>query len=297
VAALTGMPQGEILALRWSEIDLTARTIRVRRSYSGGRLSEQPKTKSGACTIDAPETLAALLRVWKVKCPPSKLGLCFPSAAGEHLDGGELIRRGLRPALERAGLRAIRFHDLRHGYASALLASGVDLIRVSKALGHANVNITAMTYARVISGLGAQVGAQLEQVYAALGSKVVAEAPAIVAAGGAKPAQVVDIRGVPGAGFEPARLAPRDFKSLASTSFATRARVYGRAVIGPGSVEAGVGIEPAYTALQAARYRCCSNSYPTSPRMLPRRRAWPLRSHTRHAYPNSLPPPLDRSLK
>jgi integrase len=77
-AAMTGARQGEVLALRWPDVDLTARRITIKRSFTDGRLSE-PKTAAGTRTVDIPETLAAILRVWKLKCPKTALGLCFPS--------------------------------------------------------------------------------------------------------------------------------------------------------------------------------------------------------------------------
>jgi len=61
-----------------------------------------------------------------------------------------LLQRGFLPALERAGVRRVRFHDLRHSFASNLLGAGIDVVTVSKALGHANVQITLMTYAHAI---------------------------------------------------------------------------------------------------------------------------------------------------
>jgi integrase len=62
----------------------------------------------------------------------------------------DLLRTGLHAALRRAGLRQVRFHDLRHAFASNLLGAGTDIVTVSKALGHANVHITLTTYAHAI---------------------------------------------------------------------------------------------------------------------------------------------------
>jgi integrase len=197
VACMSGARQGEVLALTWDDVDLAARKIHVRRSFSGGRLSE-PKTAAGARTVSIPETLVAILRAWKLKCPVTKLDLCFPSKMGKHLDAGQVIRAGLRPALKRAGLRQIRFHDLRHGYASALLASGVDVVRVSKALGHASPQVTMTVYAHTIAGLGQHVGEHVEALYAGLavasGSKTVAAAGSGDPSVDGKPAQVIDFQ-------------------------------------------------------------------------------------------------------
>jgi len=66
------------------------------------------------------------------------------------MQSSDLLRTGLHPAMRRAGIRQVRFHDLRHSFASNLLAVGVDVVTVSNALGHANVHITLVTYAHAI---------------------------------------------------------------------------------------------------------------------------------------------------
>ena len=66
------------------------------------------------------------------------------------MQASALLQRGFYPALERAGIRRVRYHDLRHSWASNLLEAGVDIATVSKALGHANVYITLKTYAHAI---------------------------------------------------------------------------------------------------------------------------------------------------
>jgi integrase len=77
----------------------------------------------------------------------------LPAAAGEGgviVERADLLRTGLHAALRRATLRQVRFHDLRHSFASNLLGAGTDIVTVSKALGHANVHITLTTHAHAI---------------------------------------------------------------------------------------------------------------------------------------------------
>jgi integrase len=76
--------------------------------------------------------------------------LVFPDAKGRPMRSSDLLRTGLHAALRRAKLRQVRFHDLRHSFASNLLGAGTDIVTVSKALGHANVHITLTTYAHAI---------------------------------------------------------------------------------------------------------------------------------------------------
>jgi integrase len=73
-----------------------------------------------------------------------------PSIKGKPMHASALLNHGFRPALSRAGIRKVRFHDLRHSFASNLLAAGVDVVTVSKALGHAKVHITLTTYAHAV---------------------------------------------------------------------------------------------------------------------------------------------------
>jgi len=169
-AALTGMRQGEVLALTWADIDWAGARIYVRRNLASGRLAE-PKTASGRRMVDMPATLARELRRWKLKCPISDLDLCFPTEQGSPQSASNLINRGWLPTLRRAGLRQVNFHSLRHGVASALLASGTDLVRVQKLLGHASPAITLGIYAHAIPGIGDNVGARLEALFS--GSKTV----------------------------------------------------------------------------------------------------------------------------
>ena len=171
VAALTGARQGEVLALQWGDIDWQSRRIHVRRNLSGGRLAE-PKTASGRRAVDLCDALARELKRWKLRAPISKLDLCFPTEQGKPQSASNLINRGWLPTLRRAGLRRVTFHSLRHGVASALLASGTDLVRVQKQLGHASASITLSTYAHAIPGIGDNVGAKLEMLF--VGSKTVA---------------------------------------------------------------------------------------------------------------------------
>jgi integrase len=71
----------------------------------------------------------------------------FPNLDGKPMSAPNMMTRGFYPALRRAGLRKIRFHDLRHTYASLMIASGVDVVRVSRLLGHSSPTITLNVYA------------------------------------------------------------------------------------------------------------------------------------------------------
>jgi integrase len=149
IAAYTGMRQEEILGLKWSDLSGDSTTAQIKRVYRKGQFA-RPKTVSSLRTIEIPRQLRVMLEEWRPRCPENDHNLVCPSARSLLMHGSALLQRGFLPALERAGVRRVRFHDLRHSFASNLLGAGVDVVTVSKALGHANVQITLMTYAHAV---------------------------------------------------------------------------------------------------------------------------------------------------
>ena len=122
-AILTGLRQGELLGLKWTDVDWYNRQIYVQRSFTSGRFN-QPKTKYSRRKVDIPGVLVSELKRWKLLSPKGELDLVFPNLSGNPEMAANLLYRGFYPALRRAGLRQIRFHDLRHTYASLLIANG-----------------------------------------------------------------------------------------------------------------------------------------------------------------------------
>lgn len=148
-AVFTGMRSGEIRGLKWGDIDWASGQIHVRRSYKEGHFNA-PKTQASIRQIELPGFLLAELREWRLACPKGKHDLVFPNLAGNPMSNTNLLQRGFYPALRRAGLRKIRFHDLRHTFASMLIAGGEDIVRVSRLLGHASPTITLQVYAHML---------------------------------------------------------------------------------------------------------------------------------------------------
>ena len=155
-ASLTGMRHDELLALRWSDIDLQAGKIFVRRSLSWARLKGEtgparprfyePKTKSGIRTLPAPPELLSALRVWKLQCLKGELDLVFPALTGLPAHRSNVLRYGLYRALRRAGLRRVDMHSLRHSFASALIMAGAPVTEVQYLLGHSSPQTTLKVY-------------------------------------------------------------------------------------------------------------------------------------------------------
>lgn len=152
VAALTGLRQGEVLGLTWDCLDLKEGTLTVKHSLYKGKPVE-PKTEKAKRTISLPSYLVSELRKHKLQSKPNALNLVFTNSANNPINDRNLYKREFLPALERAGLPRVRFHDLRHGYASYCLALGQDLASVSHRLGHASVTTTLSTYTHLVQKL------------------------------------------------------------------------------------------------------------------------------------------------
>ncbi|MDQ6730860.1 MAG: site-specific integrase [Actinomycetota bacterium] len=138
-AAYTGLRRGELLALRWRDADFTGAVIRVRTSYAAGQLTT-PKSGKVRAVPMAPDVGEALARLGQRLDWTGDDDLVFPGASGDYLDGSALRRR-YGAALVRAGLRPLRFHDLRHTFGTRMIAKA-DIRRVQEWMGHADIQTT-----------------------------------------------------------------------------------------------------------------------------------------------------------
>jgi len=138
-AAFTGLRMGELLALRWHDVDFAGSVVRVRVSYAAGHLTTPKSGKVRSIPL-APDVAEALARLSGRERFTAEDDLVFPSAAGEHLDGSALRRR-FKATLARAGLHPLRFHDLRHTFGTRMIATA-DIRRVQEWMGHAEVQTT-----------------------------------------------------------------------------------------------------------------------------------------------------------
>jgi integrase len=172
-AIYTGLRQGELLGLKWGDIELDTGKLYVRQQWTSGKFVE-PKTRAGRRKVDLPPTLVAELRRWKLQCPKGELDLVFPNGAGKPENPQNLLRRGFYPALRRAKLRKIRFHDLRHTFASLMIHNNEPITRVSTALGHWSPAVTLNVYAHLIPSDDTSAAHRLDELigFSKSGSKV-----------------------------------------------------------------------------------------------------------------------------
>jgi len=177
-ATLTGMRQGELLGLQWGDMDWHNYQVHVRRTFNHGQFYE-PKSKASRRKIDMPPELVSELKHWKLACPISELDLVFPSQVGTPQDATNMLRRQFFPALRRAGLPKIRFHDLRHTYASLLIDQGEYPKYIQTQLGHSSINMTMDIYGHLMRGVNRKAGSRLGRAVLgnskSNGSKMVAE--------------------------------------------------------------------------------------------------------------------------
>jgi integrase len=156
-ALRTGMRLGELLALQWGDVDLQGRYADVRRNLVCGRLTT-PKNRQRR-RVDLSRHLTDTLRSLRTKRKAASLKSGEPMAPwvfcnrdGAPLDGDNLRKRAFYRILEQAKLRAIRFHDLRHTYASHLIQQGESLAYVKEQLGHSSIQVTVDIYGHLIPG-------------------------------------------------------------------------------------------------------------------------------------------------
>jgi len=159
-AVLTGMRRGELLGLRWEDIDLEGHRIFVRRALWRGKFVT-PKSRRSRRTIDLAPTLRAALAKF-----PSRFqgGLVFCSPDGEPINPDTFAQRDWARALRRAELRRIRFHDLRHTYASLLIAQGAHPKYIQAQLGHASIQTTLDRYGHLMPDAHAAEARKLDRL-------------------------------------------------------------------------------------------------------------------------------------
>jgi integrase len=174
LAITTGLRQGELLGLKWEDVDLENGLIRVRRTLTRNRgrlLLDEPKTKRSRRTVRLTEAAVESLKrhlaqqmeqMERLGNLYEDEGLVFATQRGTLVNPTNLRKRSFSPLLKKAGLPTIRFHDLRHTCATLLLSRNVNPKIVSEMLGHSSIAITLDTYSHVLPNMQDSAARALE---------------------------------------------------------------------------------------------------------------------------------------
>lgn len=168
LAITTGLRRGELLGLRWDDVDLDRGALRVGRALvrEGGRHTlGETKTRRGRRQINLTPRTVNALKAHRKKQLEGKMrltglykdrGLIFASEVGTPMNPENLVKRSFKPLLKKVGLPEIRFHDLRHTCATLLLSRSVHPKLVQELLGHATIAMTLDTYSHYLPSMGDQ---------------------------------------------------------------------------------------------------------------------------------------------
>lgn len=179
VLAITcGLRLGEIQALRWRAVDIERSTLAVTAALqaieSGRPVFAEPKTAKSRRVVQMPVIAVDALRRHRIKQIEERLragemwedhDLVFTNERGRPLDGNNFRARAFRPLLAKAGLPAIRFHDLRHTAATLMMNDGIPVKVASERLGHADVTVTLKTYSHVLPGMQQQAADSMDRLF------------------------------------------------------------------------------------------------------------------------------------
>jgi integrase len=174
-AVMTGMRLGELLGLRWSDVDLQGNTLYIQQTLlKGGQnpVYGHAKTEKSRRQIALPEAVVRALKQNKALQNQERLvwgsdyrdtGLVFTKDTGNHLDPTYMSRGLFKRLIAAAGVPDIRFHDLRHTHATLMLKNGVNPKVVSERLGHSGVQITLDTYSHVLPEMQSEAARIVEK--------------------------------------------------------------------------------------------------------------------------------------
>ena len=176
VALSLGLRMGEILGLRWQDVDLERATLTVNQAIyriaGKGLVTADPKTDRSRRALFLPDGVLRGLKAHRLRQLQERLaagsrwqdrGLVFTSSIGTPLEPRNLFRR-FKALLSKAGLRDVRFHDLRHSAASLLIAQGVPMRAVMEVLGHSSISTTADLYTHLMPAMMRDVAEKMDAI-------------------------------------------------------------------------------------------------------------------------------------
>ncbi len=174
LAIASAMRQSELLALKWSDVDLESGQIHIRRQLDRDKTFSEPKTAKGRRTVDLPASTVVALREHRTRQLQDRLlmgaewediDLVFCTHQGRPLGHRNVIREYTK-LLQRAGIPHVEFHALRHTGATMLLLQGVNPKVVQERLGHSQISVTLDIYSHVVPSLGRDAADRLDKLLA-----------------------------------------------------------------------------------------------------------------------------------
>ncbi len=175
LSIFSGARQGELLGLKWSDVDWENSQIHIQRTFNNQRWYIA-KTEASNRKIDLGPAMMKELNHWKLACLPNDLDLIFPNEAGQPINHNNLVNRYFEPALKKAGLPKVRFHDLWHTFASLLIEQGENIKYIQTQLGHSSPTVTWNVYAHLMKSTNQEAPSKLENtIFKTNGSKTVAK--------------------------------------------------------------------------------------------------------------------------
>ena len=176
MAVTTGLRQGELFGLKWSDLDWKSRKLRVQRQIKRiagqGAVFTEPKTKAGRRQVVlSPAAIERLCKHYQRQQLErqfagdkwQEMDLIFPSSIGTPMDTHNM-RKEFKEILANAGLPDIRFHDLRHTAATLMLQQNVHPKVVQERLGHSDISLTLNTYSHVLPGMQEEADEKLDEL-------------------------------------------------------------------------------------------------------------------------------------
>lgn len=159
LALYAGLRRGELMALRWSDVDLAGGVIRVERAWDPkNRAIVEPKSRAGRRRVPIAAALRDFLVEHKMR---ARTELVFPRASGEPFDPEPVTARAQR-AWRTSGLEPITLHEARHTFASLMIAAGVNARALTTYMGHASITITYDRYGHLMPGNENEAAALLD---------------------------------------------------------------------------------------------------------------------------------------
>lgn len=161
-AIFCGLRQGELLGLQWGDIDLLKSVLNVKRSYHPAFGFGEPKSKASMRKVHLTPGLAEMFREAGFAKAPGDL--VFTNREGKPVDSSQLVRFEFHTAIERAGLKKIRFHDLRHTYAALMISTGASPKLLQEQMGHESIDTTYRHYGHLLPSISKGIGEKMEAV-------------------------------------------------------------------------------------------------------------------------------------